>query len=309
MSEASQTPELSIVVTIVDGGEGLRDFLRAVAAFDDPPPHEVIVPYDASRPEVPAMAAEFPDVRFLDIGRIDPIYPITTEAGLHELYDRRRSRGLAAARGRIVAILEDRGHPRADWARQVVALHAETGCKVVGGAIEFREPASLLNFAFWVTDFGRYGLPFESGPVQWVSDVNISYARDALEEMRPIWIERYHEPLVNQHLLDRNETLWLSDRMVVLHGRAPCTLGRLVPERFYWGRLFGHIRTMIMTDRERWKMILLSPLIPPLLWLRHGRTQFRKGHGLRYLKALPYVMILTTAWVIGEVWGYVTRRP
>ncbi|MGB7322850.1 MAG: hypothetical protein WBC95_15670, partial [Albidovulum sp.] len=127
------TPELSIVVTIIDGGEPLRAFLRAVTSFDDPPAHEIIVPYDKSRPEALAMAAEFPTVTFLDIGQIDPIHPITSEAGLHELYDRRRARGLAASKGRIVAILEDRGHPRPDWARTVVRLHAKTGCHVVGG--------------------------------------------------------------------------------------------------------------------------------------------------------------------------------
>ena len=38
-------------------------------------------------------------------------------------------------------------------------------------------------------------------------------------------------------------------------------------------------------------------------------TYRRKGRGMRYLRALPYVMILTTAWTAGEVWGYITRRP
>ena len=41
----------------------------------------------------------------------------------------------------------------------------------------------------------------------------------------------------------------------------------------------------------------------------HGVLQARKGRGMRYLKALPYVMLLTTAWTLGEVWGYITARP
>ena len=306
---AAALPGLSIVVTIIDGGDCLRDFLRAVTSFKDAPRHEVIVPHDASRPEVPAMAAEFPTVTFLDMGGIDTIHPLSTEAGLHELYDRRRARGLAASKGRIVAILEDRGHPRPDWARQLVRLHGQTGCHVVGGGIECREPASLLNWAFYLTDFGRYGRPFESGPATWVSDVNVSYSRQALEDMRHLWHERYHEPLVHKFLMDRGEKLWLSNEVLIDHGRPPCTLSYLVPERFHWGRLFGHIRTMTMSEPDRWKHILASPLIPPLLWLRHGITQARKGRGFRYLLALPYVMILTTSWTLGEVWGYITRKP
>lgn len=302
-------PDLSIVVTIIDGGDYLRDFLRAATSFDRPPAHEVILPFDASRPEVPAMAAEFPTVRFLDIGRIETIHPISTEAGRHELYDRRRAHGLAASTGRIIAILEDRGHPRPDWAREVVRLHRETGCHVVGGGIECREPASLLNWAFYVTDFGRYSLPFTSGPVEWLSDVNVSYSRQVIEEMRPLWKERYHEPLLHKYLMDKGEKLWLSNEMIISHGRPATTLAYLIHERFHWGRLFGHIRALTLGEGERLKLIVMAPLIAPLLWVRHGLMQKAKGRGQRYLRALPYVMILTTCWMAGEVWGYVTRKP
>lgn len=305
----SAVPELSIVATIIDGGQELRAFLHALARLEDAPSLEIIVPFDDTCPEIPALRTEFPEVTFLDLGHVQTIHPVSTEAGRHELYDRRRARGLAASRGRIVAILEDRGRPRPDWARQVVRLHAQTGCPVVGGAIECREPANALNWAFYVTDFGRYGLPFESGPAEWVSDVNVSYSRAALEEMRPLWVERYHEPILHGYLRKKGERLWLSAEMVVEHGRPPVSLGYLLAERFHWGRLFGHIRTMTIGEAERWRLILGAPLIPPLLWLRHGVIQTRKGRGVRYLRALPHVMALTTAWTLGEVWGYVTRRP
>ena len=98
-------PILSIVVTIVDGGTYLRDFLRAVSNFETPPPIEVIVPYDTSVADILKFSGDFSDVTFLDLGEITPIYPITSEAGQHELFDRRRAAGLAAATGDIIAIL------------------------------------------------------------------------------------------------------------------------------------------------------------------------------------------------------------
>ena len=302
-------PTLSIVVTIVDGGEVLRDFLIAATSFEDPPSHELIVPYDASIPETAALKEAFPGVIFLDLGVITPVRSIRTEAGLHELYDRRRAAGLAHARGEIIGILEDRGHPRPDWARAVVRLHQTTGRQVIGGAIECREPTSPLNWAFYLTDFGQYGLPFDSGPAVWVSDVNVTYSRRVLELTRHLWKERFHEPLVNGFMMDQGEELYLANDMVVEHGRPLTTLGYLVPERFHWGRLFGHIRAIQFTPRQRLLFILGSPLIPPVLWVRHGRIQAGKGRGLRYLRALPLVMILTTSWTLGEVWGYVTKRP
>nr|WP_245220691.1 glycosyltransferase [Ruegeria sp. HKCCSP335] len=302
-------PTLSIVVTIVDGGSYLRDFLLSVAAFEDPPPLDIIVPYDASVSDAADYAAEFPDVNFLDLGIITPARPITSEAGQHELFDRRRAAGLAAATGDVIAILEDRGHPHPDWARTVMRLHAETGKNVIGGAIDCKEPVSLLNWAFYVTDFGRYGLPFDSGPAEWVSDVNVTYNRKALEATRHLWKERFREPVVHWFLIEQGEELLLSNELVVDHVRPPATLGRLLPERFHWGRLFGHIRAMHMSGPKRLVYILSSPLIPPVLWVRHGLTQAGKGRLLRYLAALPYIIILTIAWTCGEVWGYITRRP
>lgn len=302
-------PILSIVVTIVDGGTYLRDFLRAVSNFETPPPIEVIVPYDTSVADILKFSGDFSDVTFLDLGEITPIYPITSEAGQHELFDRRRAAGLAAATGDIIAILEDRGHPRPDWANTVVRLHNETHYNVIGGAINCQEPTRLLNWAFYVTDFGRYGLPFETAPADWVSDVNVSYSRDVLEKTRHLWKERYNEPVVHWFLMDHGEELLLSNELVVEHIRPPATLGRLLPERFHWGRLFGHIRTLKLSPMQRLLFIVAAPLIPPRLWIRHLIIQTKKGHFLRYLAALPYIIVLTIAWTFGEVWGYITKSP
>ncbi|WP_170516165.1 glycosyltransferase [Ruegeria atlantica] len=305
----SSDPTLSIVLTIVQGGSYVRDFLEAVRSFDDPPPLDVIIPYDASVADVAQYADDYPEVRFLDLGVIDPIRPITSEAGKHELYDRRRSAGLAAATGDIIGILEDRGLPQSDWARTIVRLYEETGKNVIGGAIECMEPVSPLNWAFYVTDFGRYGRPFETGPADWVSDVNLTYSRKALDETQHLWKDRYHEPIVHWHLIEQGEELWLSNEVVVHHHRPKATFRELLPERFDWGRLFGEIRVRNQSNAKRLMLILAGPLIPPLLWVRHYKLQASKGRGMRYLKALPYVMLLSTAWTLGEVWGYITKRP
>lgn len=301
-------PTLSIVVTVVEGGDFVRDFLHAVHGMTDTPPLDVIVPYDDSVTEVAAVAADFPSVRFLPLGRIVTARPIGSEAGRHELYDRRRAAGLAEARGDIIAILEDRGHPRSDWARTVVRLHRETGRDVIGGAVDPAGPFLPLNWAFHVTDFGRYTRPFESGPRDWVSDVNITYSRRALEATRHLWRDRYQEPVVNWHLMGQGMELWLDDRLVVLHRRPPLRLGPLLRERFDWGRLFGTIRVRDATGPRRAAMILSGPAVPPVLWLRHFRLQSSKGLRGRYLRVLPWVMLLTAVWTAGELAGYTTRR-
>ena len=305
----SAEPKISIVVTIVDGGPALRAFLGSLARQADAPPLEVIVPYDASIAEVGELAPSFPGAIFLNLGTILPERPIMSQAGQHELYDRRRAAGLAAATGDIIAILEDRGHPVPDWAKTAARLHRDLGKAAIGGAIECKEPVSTLNWALWVCDFNRYGRPFESGPREWVSDVNITYSRRALEATRHLWNDRFHEPLVHWHLMELGEQLWLSDELVVEHARPQYPLGRVLAERFAWGRLFGYIRAKEMTLSKRILLALAGPAVPPVLWLRHGRMLAHRGKLGRYVRALPHVMLLTIAWTAGEVWGTLTGRP
>lgn len=300
-------PLLSVIVTIIDGGDVLRRFLTALTNQQDPPPLEILVPYDASIAETAELADEFPAATFMDLGEIRTERPIESAAGQHELYDRRRARGLAAATGDLVAILEDRGAPRPSWARNLVRQHREKPYGVIGGAIECA-PSDTLNWAFYVCDFGKYGLPFESGPAEWVSDINVSYKRRIVDETRELWKERFREPIVHWALLERGETLYLSSEVVVEHGRPRTTLRALLPERFHWGRLFGHIRAMHSSLPKRLALAAAGPLIPPVLLVRHGRTQLRKGNFARFLRAAPTAAILLAAWTTGEVWGYITNR-
>lgn len=299
-------PELSIVVTIVDGGNVLRGLLRGIERQEDAPSLEVIVPFDSSIAGTAELSHEFPWARFLELGEIATERPLTTAAGQHELYDRRRAAGLAAARGQLIAILEDRGVPRPEWARQVAEAHtAPHG--VVGGAIESAD-CDLLRWTFYVCDFGRYGLPFESGPADWVSDINVTYKRRALESTRDLWRERFREPIVHWALLEQGETLHLASEVVVDYLRSPITLRRLIPERFHWGRLFGHIRAMRMSPAQRLAFAAVGLLIPIRLYFRHARIQRQKGRLGRYLRATPLAVLMLVAWTTGEIFGYLTGR-
>lgn len=300
-------PLLSVVVTIVEGGAALPRLLEGLRAQVGGPPLEVLVPHDASVGSLAELQARFPEVTFLSLGQVPTEHPVSTAAGQHELYDRRRAAGLAAATGELVAILEDRGVPRPDWSATVVRLHATHPFGVIGGAIE-PVPASLLNWAFWVCDFSRYGLPFDGGPAQWVSDVNVSYKRAALEQTRHLWRERYQEPVVHWALVESGDTLYLSPDLVVDHQLHPLRLLPLLPQRFDWGRLFGAIRARHLGAVSRLALVLMGPVIPLVVLARHGKAQARRGDGPRFLAAMPILLVLLVAWTAGELWGIITGR-
>jgi hypothetical protein len=305
----SQPPRISVVVTIVDGGEALQECLAALASQEQAPSLEVVVPYDDSVPEVIAMAAEFASFRFLAMGTVRTERPVATPGGQHELYDRRRAVGLAEAGGEIICILEDRGVPEPRWAAKVASLHERLPHAVIGGAVECGIDATL-NWAVYFCDYGRYQLPFEAGPREYVTDVNISYKRQALEKTRPLWESRYHETTVHWQLARSGETLFLTPELVVHQRRRGLRVGSILRERVEWGRLFACTRVREVGGARRLAYAALSPVLPVVLLARHTRMQMDKRIRLgRFLRASPFVALFLAAWSFGELMGYVSARP
>ena len=67
---ASEAPVLSVVVTVVDGGEVLARHLEALSNQQGDHNLEVLVPYDQACHDVAALADQYPSVRFVDLGTV-----------------------------------------------------------------------------------------------------------------------------------------------------------------------------------------------------------------------------------------------
>ncbi len=299
---------LSVIVTVVEGPAALRRCLAALTSQREAPAMEVIVPCDDSEPGVAGVVAEFPGVRHLPLGTLTTSAPLSGHAGQHELFDRRRAAGLAVAKGELIAILEDRGVPRPEWARAASDLHAAIPNSVIGGAVE-NGVDRTLNWAVYFCDFGRYQLPIPEGPAAYATDVNICYKRAAIESTRDLWKDRYHETTVHWALERAGEALYLHPRMVVEQQREGLRLGTALRERSAWGRLFAYTRAREAGAVRRLAMAAASPLLPFLLLLRHGRIQWTKRRTFgKFLRAAPIVCLLLAAWSFGELKGYATGR-
>ena len=307
-------PLLSVVLTVVDGGEALRRCLRALVTQAGAPAMEILVPYDSTSAEVAAIVDEArregaPAVRGVDLGQIQTQRPPLSAGGQHELIDRRRSAGLSAARGEFVGLLEDRGVPRPEWAATACRLHRELRHQVIGGAIE-NGREGVLSWAVYLCDFGRYQRPFSAGPRPYVSDVNVVYKRRALEQTREIWRERYHEPLVHWALERGGEALFLSPDLIVDQMRDRLSVIGLIPERIAWGRLFGALRARDAPLVKRIGLVVLSPFVPGVLFLRLARDRSsRRGWPRRLGRVASAALLLMCAWAFGEAVGSLTGRP
>jgi hypothetical protein len=300
-------PTLSIVVVIVSDTidpradlDHLAGALASLEAQTDAAPFEIIVPYHAGTLGMEDLERRFPEARFVMVE--DPgAKPV--EGGGREHHDVLRSRGIAAARGEYVGLLEDHARTVPSWCSRALARLRE-GHAAVGGAID-NGIDRALNWAVYYCDFGRYQNPVPEGDSAFASDSNVLYSRAALESVREAWDPSFREVVVNAGLVRRGRTIVLDRGMVVKQHRSDLTLGKALRERYVWGRSYAETRRRLLGRAQLLVLALAWPALPLVMGLRIGRTAWqRRTRFLAFVRALPAIALLLSAWSLGEGIGY-----
>ncbi len=298
---------LSVVIAPVSRGEFLATALEAMAAQEGAPPFEVVVPIDDSVAGVDALRAAHPDVHFVPVEGTAELGQSDDPGIAHLAIDRRRAAALAAARGDIIALTDEWSRPAVDWCAEIVRAHRETDAVVIGGAITCGRDRAI-NWALFFMDAGRYQNPLPEGPAHFVTDVNVSYKRRALEAV-DVWREEYHETRLHDALRSRGERLWLTPRLVVAVDRRDLSLGDALRERFAWSRLYAGRRAQEVSPGQRGAFALGALLLPAVFLWRQFRVSWERGqHKTEFLRCLPVLVLMNLVWSVGETTGYVTAR-
>ncbi|MGH2396603.1 MAG: glycosyltransferase [bacterium] len=283
-----------MVVVILGGWKYLGRCLTALARQAGVSNVEIIVPCDESLADTPSLRSEFPGVHFLRVqGR--------------RTYAELRALGIQKTRGAIVALTEDHCAPDLDWCARILEAHAGPHA-AVGGVLE-KGPDTVLNWAVYLCDFSRYMNPVTEGSAPYLTDCNLSYKRTALASIAPVWAHEFHETSVNWALQARGESLWLSPRIIVRQQRS-LRFGAALRERYAFGRLFASTRVSAISSLKRVFYAGFSFMLPPLVLGRVASNVLRKRRCVaEFVRALPALMFLATAWAWGEFVGYLTGRP
>jgi hypothetical protein len=305
MTEAETNYPLSIVIAIVSGKAALDRCLEGIYDQANEVGAEIIIPYDQITRDALALAEKFPRVRFVEVPYSEALAKVTGTVSKHIHYDLRRAAGLAESRGRVIALTEDYAVPADDWCRQIIRAHEERkGAVVIGGAVE-NGIDSPYNWAWYYCDFGRYGRPLTRKAVEYVSDVNLSYKRDAIMGVRELWKSGYHETTVHWALSRSGGELCLDERLVVFQHRNSMPLSRALLERIEWGRTFAETRAAEMTRAARLLLVIGSPILPFILFSRAVKNMRRQGRPISQICRLSFLIFaFVSFWSLGEVIGY-----
>ncbi|MFN0109142.1 MAG: glycosyltransferase family 2 protein [Blastocatellia bacterium] len=300
---------ISILITVIGGKETMRRCLQTLLPQTQTVSAEIIVPYDEWANDIGELKAEFSDVNFpfiTDLGMAaDPNVP----AHQHRLCDRRRAIGLDLARGQIIAMTEDQVVPAENWVAEILAAHNRLPDAVIGGSIDnaVDEP---IHWAAYYCDHGRYGSPLQATEAEYISDLNISYKRAAIESTRDVWGEAYSETMVHWALRDRGMTLRLEPALKVFKHRPPINYRLALAERAEWGRVFAETRVASVGLWRRIFFAAMTPALPALLLLRNLTHMLRQRRTVgQIVLTLPLSAGLLLAWSCGELVGYVLGEP
>jgi Glycosyl transferase family 2 len=289
-------PELSVIVIVLGGGAHLVRCLQALARQEGAPAMEVIIPRDARLGDADCASLQqiFPGVRFALLPGSQSFAAL-------------RTAGAKAARGRIVAITEDQCIPPVRWCASAIGAHTQPH-GAVGGPVDKQHPDRIINWAIYLRELGQYMPPVAEGASECLTDCNVTYKREVLDEIAPVWSKEFHEPEVHAALQARGKTLWLSPALLTYQQRE-IILGPAIRERYEFGRLYGGLRVAHLSGVRRLLLIALTPLLPVLMVWRvlHGVILKKRYIGV-CLAALPYLILFAAVWSWGELAGYVTGR-
>jgi glycosyltransferase involved in cell wall biosynthesis len=286
-------PRLSVIVVILAGREYLVRCLDALAE-QTLTPAEIIVPHDDQLENVAELRARFPSVRF-EHRPGNRTYAQLRAAGFHE------------AVGEIVALTEDHCSPDPDWCATIVELH-DSDFAAVGGSVDKSGHDTALNWATYLSDFGRYMNPVKDGPAGYLTDCNVSYKRASLNATAALWQDEFHETTVNWALQEAGKQLLLSPRVIVRQQRS-LTLGYALRERFEFGRLFASTRVAAAGPQARLTYTAASALLPAVLIGRVLKNVLQKRRAIgQCARAFPALLLINIVWSAGEFVGYITGK-
>jgi hypothetical protein len=304
--------KLSVIVVIVsDTMERRYDLsilsrcLNSLYAQIDPPEFEIIVPYPSQVASINQLVGRYPKVKFV------PIHDLKTYrliGASHEHHDELRARGIAIAKGEIIALIEEVSTVDERWSMNLVQEHLKEYAGV-GGAIEngIDRP---LNWGVYFCDFGRYQNPVVAGETSMASDANISYKAAPLMAIKHIWQGFYREPEINWSLRSNGQKIVLSPDIVLTQYRSDLKLRNALKERYIWGRSYAALRIKHSGLIKRIAFFILAPFLTLILTYRMAANVIKKGrNGDKFIQAFPLVVLLLVFWSYGEMIGYLTARP
>lgn len=289
-ADGREIPLVSVVIASVNGGNSIECCLQALHSGSRGIPFEVVV-VDCCDAVTRATIRRFPSrsVRLVEVeGR--PSIP------------RLRAIGMAAAHGKMIAILEDHCNVGPDWFAAVERAW-QAGHGAVGGVIENGATERLIDWAIFFCEYARFMPPVQGGKSTEITGNNSLYRRELLEHLETTLDEDVWEFFLHRRLQEMGVDFWIDPHLIVTHEKV-FGFFSFVAQRYHYSRSFAGMRLEDASKTHRLAYACATPLLFPLLFWRITRTVWRKGRfRSTLLRSVPLILTFLVPWVWGEAVG------
>lgn len=284
-------PTLSIVIAAVNGPAVLDRTLRAIEQLPEKDRIEVLVVETPDSNICHVLAERSVQCRAVPGG--------STADGIPRL----RHRGVMAASGELIAILEDHVDVAPNWAATIFQVMADPAVAAVGGKVEAGQEG-WVNWGVFLADYARYIGPVAEGVHADLPGNNIAYRREALLAHADALADGKWESWVNQRLAAEGRRLISTNRMVVRHCKH-FRLSEFLRNRWHFGRSYAGMRISSLGPAKRAIYGAGSTILPLLLTVRATRLiSSRDVSKARLAASWPLIALVMTVGAAGECVGY-----
>jgi hypothetical protein len=217
-----------------------------------------------------------------------------------------RAIGLEAARGEIVAVLEEHTRPDPGWVRAILD-HFGSGDAAIGGPILDDRYDRRRDWVVYFSEYHNYLPPWAEGDREHLNGANIAYSREKVLRHRSVlgtgWWEAGLHPLLAR------EGRFRAIPAMGAHHMGPFDYGYYLEQRYLLSRVWGGTQRTKAGLGKRLVYLVAAPVFPFLLLVRIAArvlappTRTGKLVG-RFVVALPLLVPVAIAYVWGEWLGY-----
>jgi hypothetical protein len=213
-----------------------------------------------------------------------------------------RREGLLAARGEVVAVLEEHCTAPPGWLA-AIETHFRSGDAAIGGPILDDDFARLCDWVVYFSEYHNYMPPWERGERAMLNGANIAYARDKVLRHRDALAAGYWEVVLHPPL-QADGAFRAVPEMGARH-TGPFDYGYYLRQRYLLSRVWGGSQRLQGGLAKRIVHLLAGPIFPLFLLARIGKRVLEKGtRTAKLVQCLPLLVPVVCAYTLGEWLGY-----
>lgn len=297
MPNKTEKPKLSVIVASYNVRKTVERCLQSLLRQKTSHSFEVIVVDSSQDGTGELIKTKFPEVRL-------HVFPERKYVGTA------RNRGIALARGDIIALTDADCTANEDWIEEILKAHRAPN-PAIGGAIANGNPKSYVGWAAYFCEFSAW-MPLQTPG--WKKDIpgaNMSYKKEVFDECGK-FIEGTYSSDTEFHwrLQEKGIRLRFEPSILVSHSNID-RLGQLIRHEYQHGKNFATVRVKAknFSKGRRLVYLLLSPALPIKLFLERGAKTLRSPPYLsHFLKGSPLLLVALISWSMGEVAGYLRGK-